>query len=115
MRKDVIIGKEIRAVMHEKRISPNRLASLIGMSVDTVYKMLYKKSISTSMLHKVSLALEHDFYQLYTRNPLPTEIELHEKIESTEKQFREKAKINEDLSKEVAYLKEVISLMAGKK
>lgn len=60
------IGKEIRRVIEKKGITGAWLAEKIGTSQRNLYALLTRSEISTSQLQKISEALEHDFFILYS-------------------------------------------------
>lgn len=61
------IGDEIRKVLVRKHLSGAWLAVRIGCDRTNIYKILRKKSIDTSLLLRISVVLDHDFFGLYSR------------------------------------------------
>ena len=65
----VHIGNEIKKIAKAKRIGPTELAKEISTSKQNIYGIYNRKSIDTELLYKISLALEHNFFELYNTTP----------------------------------------------
>jgi transcriptional regulator with XRE-family HTH domain len=55
------IGKRIKEVLKQKRISVNQLAKSISHSRCTVYDIFNRKSVDTELLIHISHALDYNF------------------------------------------------------
>ena len=56
------IGKRIKEIMDAKRVSVISVANAIACERTNVYNICERKDISTSLLSKLSVILDHDFY-----------------------------------------------------
>lgn len=63
---DTFIGEMIKNVMAEKQVTKAELARRLGVRPQSVEYLLKRKSIDTDTMYNVSVALEHDFSQLYS-------------------------------------------------
>ena len=61
----VHIGHKIKEVAQKARVPAQELASKINRSRTVVYDIFERKSIDSALLSKISLILEHDFFQHY--------------------------------------------------
>lgn len=61
------IGELIKHKLHEKGKSSVWLANQIPYSRANIYKIYNKKSIDTSILMRISMALEYDFFQHFSQ------------------------------------------------
>ena len=64
--KSVHIGSEIQTVLQEKGIAASWLAKKIHCHKTNMYKIFKKSDIDTKLLFDISLALEIDFFSLYS-------------------------------------------------
>jgi len=60
------IGKVVREVLTDHRISKAELARKLGIKPQSVDYLLKRKSIDTDMLYNLSVALDYDFASLYS-------------------------------------------------
>ena len=63
---DIHIGNEIARYMSRERYSPSWLAKKLYCDRTNVYKILRKSSIDVALLMRISVALRHDFFYLYS-------------------------------------------------
>ena len=63
---EIHIGKQIRQVLVEQGRSITWLAQIIGSSRENLYKVFRRSWIHTDMLQKISVALDYDFFEIYT-------------------------------------------------
>lgn len=112
------IGKKIAEVLRQKSRTMKSIAEAMNRHPSTVIDMLRRQSINTEALHKVSLSLQHNFFQYY---PLEEEGEknkevadLKARIAELEKQLEQHKSENENLKKENGYVKEINDLLRKK-
>ena len=65
------IGEKIKERAKELRIGPTELAGVINTSKQNIYGIFKRESIDTALLHKISKALNFDFFTLYINPKLP--------------------------------------------
>ena len=63
----VHIGKKIKEVVKESHLSAIKLASMLNMKRDNIYKIYGKDYVDTSLLRKISEVLQHDFFKYYSQ------------------------------------------------
>ena len=113
----VYIGNIIRKVMADKKVSVNFLAEHLGMHTGSVSRLYSYPSVQTEMLQKISVALDYDFFAVYSRElNIKKEEEVVMVVEAPakidyEKLLKEKIAELEALKKENAYLKEINGLL----
>ena len=101
---EIHMGKIVRALVRQKNIGRNKFAALLGMNERSLSDLYRRKKLHTSLLEKISTALNHDMFQyVYTEGASPTEKKLQEKITQLEKEM-------EVLKTENNYLKEIVKL-----
>lgn len=101
------IGTIIKKVMQEKNVSSSELASRLGIHPGSVSRILNYRHMHSSLLHKISHALGHDFFKYFTQD-IRVEIPSHEKeIDKLRKEI-------EELRKENSYLKQINELLLQK-
>jgi transcriptional regulator with XRE-family HTH domain len=62
---EVHIGKEIRKVMKQRRITVVELAATLNLHRQSVYDMLRRDNIDVKRLVHISQILQYDFYNKY--------------------------------------------------
>ena len=103
------MGREVKRLLEEKRISSVQFARKMGMQERSIYDMLKRHYFHTELLLKVSKVLETNLFLHYiTPEDLPTNPELQAKIDDMKEQ-------NYALQKELSYLKEINQLLREKK
>lgn len=60
------IGNEIAGVMARGRYSPSWLARVLFCDRTNIYKIMRKSTIDIALLMRISLALHHDFFRIYS-------------------------------------------------
>lgn len=65
---DIHIGSIIKTRARAIRLGPTELGSRIETSKQNVYGIFKRKSIDTELLIKISVALDHDFFQYLSRS-----------------------------------------------
>lgn len=63
---EIHIGEIIKHVMKEQGRSPSWLAKQLGCERANVYDIYKRQYIDTHLLQKVSIILNHDFFQVYS-------------------------------------------------
>lgn len=86
----VHIGKEIEKVIKQKGISVSFLAKKINKSRTVIYNIFERESIDSSLLYKISIVLETNFFKLYSFSDLPN---IEENISTSEKNIETKYRI----------------------
>ncbi len=122
---DIHIGSIIKKVVAEKKSSASYLADKIGITTGSVNRLYSYKSVQTEMLVAISVALDYDFFAVYSGGlnirkeevKVVSECEkmLEEKTAELEKVKKENFKEVEALQKEMAYVKEINELLRRKK
>ena len=74
----VNIGQEIKKRAKEMRIGATELATLISTSRQNVYGIFGRKSLDTRLLEKFAVALEYNFFRLYTHLDQGKEYEMEQ-------------------------------------
>lgn len=59
------IGEKIREKARERRIGPSELGRMINTSKQNIYSIFKRKTVDTDLLHKLSEALQFDFFSYY--------------------------------------------------
>lgn len=102
----VHIGEKVQQVFEQKNIKLSDFADQLGTVRQNVYRIFKKRDLDTGLLTKLSLVLEHNFFQYYCpENEQDSIQDLHIK------------KMDEELSlaqKEIDYLKRIVHLMEEK-
>ena len=62
------IGKKIKDRADQLRIGPTELAEKISTSKQNIYSIFNRISLDTEILSKISIALEYDFFALYSEH-----------------------------------------------
>jgi|GEM_PF-5942946 len=65
---EIDIGSIIRKVAEQGHVGPTELGKRIGTSKQNIYGIYKRKSMDSGLMLKLSLALDHDFFQYYVRN-----------------------------------------------
>ena len=69
MTTEVHIGKEIRKVMKQRRITVVEVAAMLNLHRQSVYDMLSRDNIDVKRLALISELLDYDFYNaLFGKN-----------------------------------------------
>ena len=103
------IGDMLEKVMKEKDVSPRELAKRLDVTVQTIYNLIKTELPEPFRIEQFTQALDHDFYQYAYAPPK----DFLAKTESEELQKLRKE--NEEMKKELAYLKEINELLKKKK
>jgi len=115
MSKDIHIGKKIRTALAQRLMTIRSFASQLGIHHGSAGHILKKKDIHSKQLRKICEILDHDFFEYFTRDPSPKEIELEQQLNKQNKETQNCKSEIKDLQKQNEFLKEVIGLMSGKK
>ena len=62
------IGEKIKDRADQLRIGPTELAEKISTSKQNIYSIFKRISLDTEILSKICVALEYDFFALYSEN-----------------------------------------------
>jgi DNA-binding Xre family transcriptional regulator len=113
------IGEKITEVLQSKFWSKTSLGDAIGMSQSNAIYLTNRKNIDVENLHKISVALRHNFFKYYPVEEAPIEKNkeidpLKTKIAELEKQLEVLKSQNDVLLKENGYLKEINELLKRK-
>ena len=60
------IGKEIKMRLEQQERSPGWLAKKINCDRTNIYKIFQRASIDTDLLLRISKALKHDFFAIFS-------------------------------------------------
>ena len=105
------IGKKIKDRAEQLRIGPTELAEKINSSKQNIYSIFKRDSLDTAILSKISIALEYDFFSLYSERKNIQKLNSEKEILCNER-IRSVCKTCIDLDKEVAYLNEKCGLLS---
>lgn len=101
---DIHIGKRIKNEVYKQNISIVTLAKKIDRSRNVVYEIFERKSIDTNLLNKLSVALNIDFFKVYSSRVV-AKINV-EPIEKLKFEKEQKA-----VRKEIATMKKKVALL----
>lgn len=73
--KKVHLGQKIQELVEKKRLSKADFARMINKTRPSVYHIYASASVDSELLATISLALEYNFFQLYTNNFPPLLLE----------------------------------------
>lgn len=106
--KGIHIGKTLRRLLEKQGTSSVALGKRIGRSERAVQAMLRKKHLHSKVMVQISNALKHDIIRyLYQPDLLPANQALQKKAEALQHE-------NEELKKELKYLKEINTMLKNK-
>ena len=116
------IGEIIKEIAKRKRLGPTEFGNLINTSKQNIYGIYKRPSIDTELLHKISVALDHNFFKYYLENtsqeivnedPVPygTNIKTLTRLKTELSICIDSKTI---LEQENTYLKEIVSLLKQK-
>jgi DNA-binding Xre family transcriptional regulator len=113
------IGKKITEVLQSKFWTKTELGDIIGMSQSNAIYLTNRKNIDVENLHKISVALRHNFFKYYPVEEAPIEKGketdvLKQKIAELEKQVEQQKVEIDNLKKENGYLNEINGLLKRK-
>ncbi|NJM24787.1 MAG: helix-turn-helix transcriptional regulator [Bacteroidia bacterium] len=110
---DIEIGPKIQEVFESRNMKLTDFADELGTVRQNVYRIFKKRHLDTGLLTKISMVLNHNFFQYYVESDGPQRVEasqlvaLQGRVTENEQQLA--------LSrKEVDYLKKIIILMEEK-
>jgi hypothetical protein len=106
---EVHIGSLIKARAKLLRVGPTELGSKIETSKQNVYGIFRRQSIDTELLHRISVALEHDFFK-----ELSQALALELSVSTADQELQRKRAVSsreEDLARENAYLRRLNGLL----
>lgn len=111
---DVHIGSLIKARAKTLRIGPTELGVRIDSSKQNVYGIFKRDSIDSQLLHRISLALKHDFFQYLSDQVRlkidgPKDLIVDAAGESVDREQR-----IDDLNRECMYLRRLNALLEEK-
>ena len=114
------IGTLISEILAENLITKTDLGQMIGMSQSNAIYLTNRPSIDVVSLHKISVALNHNFFKYYPVEEPDTEKnkvvdDLKAKIAELEKQVEQQKSENENLKKENGYLNQINELLKKSK
>jgi len=122
---EIHIGSVIKKVVAEKKLSAGYLADKIDMAKSSVNRLYSYKSMQTELLIAISVALDYDFFAVYSGGlnikkeevKVVSECEKMLEVKSAELETVkiEMTKEVEALQKEMAYVKEINELLRRKK
>lgn len=62
------IGNIIKEIFDQQEFSASRFAKLLCCDRTNVYSIFKRESIDTALLEKISIILNHDFFQYYSED-----------------------------------------------
>lgn len=106
---NVHLGDIITKVMKQKGITPSELARKLDVSVQAMYKILRRDMLDPFRVEQISIVLDYNFYQhIYIP---PKEVIQEQEPDEMQKLLKE----NEELKKEIIYLREINELLKRQK
>src|SRR4051812_22677226 len=99
------IGNKITEVLQSKLWTKTELGDAIGMSQSNAIYLTNRKNIDVENLHKIGVALRHNFFKYYPVEEPSTEknkevVDLKARIAELEKEVEVQKRENENLKKE---------------
>src|SRR5437763_16469618 len=98
------LGQKIEEVLNSKLMTKTQMGAMIGMSQSNAIYLTKRDSIDVKVLHKISVAVQHNFFKYYPVEEPEGEknkfvVELRAKIAELEKQVEQQKMENENLKK----------------
>jgi transcriptional regulator with XRE-family HTH domain len=97
------VGEIIKTKMKEKGLPVSEFARRINTNRNNVYDIFRRESIDTSLLQKISVVLEYNFFVHFV-NENTNSMQEPARMNDTDKQCLK----TEELEKEIEYLKQII-------
>jgi transcriptional regulator with XRE-family HTH domain len=115
----ILIGTIIREYCDNNKITVKKLAALVGVTPDALYKMIRSNQISINLLQRISAALNFNFFSYYgattESESNKQELEALRSAFASQKQELDQMKIRMQLlEQENTYLKQINRLLEGK-
>jgi len=115
----ILIGTIIREYCDNNKITVKKLAALVGVTPDALYKMIRSNQISINLLQRISAALNFNFFSYYgattESESNKQELEALRSAFASQKQEMDQMKIRMQLlEQENTYLKQINRLLEGK-
>lgn len=108
------LGKHIEEMIYEKKLTVSQFAKQLGVSANSIYELFKRHDIEVKLLRKISEVLEHDFFRYYLAEPAPTQTQLKETLQTTQKELETLKKQTQALQNENTYLKEINLMLKDK-
>ena len=101
-------------------LSKTEMGEMIGMSQSNAIYLTKRDSIDVKTLHKISVAVGHNFFKYYPIDEPQAEknkevVDLKAKITELEKQVEKQKSENDNLKKENGYLNQINELLKKSK
>ena len=64
---EITIGEKIKSVLKEQRRTAIWLADQLNCNRVNIYDIFLRSTIDTELLLRISIALEYDFFEFYSR------------------------------------------------
>ena len=104
------IGKKIKDRAEQLRFGPTELAEKINTSKQNIYSIFKRLSIDTDILSKISVALEYDFFALYSEDKKILELTSDNDLLCNER-IRKVCRTCTNLEKDMKHLNEKCNLL----
>lgn len=119
------IGQKIQEYIYEKGFTKTDVGAIIGMSQGNIVYLTKRPSIDVETLHKISVALKHNFFQYYpVVDAITTQgktdekdkmiAELKEKIALMERAAEQQRMQTDAVKRENELMRDVIDLLKKK-
>jgi transcriptional regulator with XRE-family HTH domain len=106
------LGDKISELLQEKKLSVRQFAGLIGVTPNSVYEMLKKDLLHPKWVEVISDVLHYNLFQhVYEASEKYSNLKTDVEVEKLKKEIQYLLKQNEDLTKELSYLKEITQLL----
>jgi DNA-binding Xre family transcriptional regulator len=108
------IGQKIAEMLADNNMSKTELGEVIGMSQSNAIYLTKRASIDVVNLHKISVALNYNFFKLYPVDEgtsEPADAAWKAKIAELEKHVEQLKLQNDILQKENGYVKKINELL----
>jgi len=99
------IGMQIVRVLGEKRISPRQFSEMLGKKEQAGNRILGKGALHCTLLHEISLALKHDFFQYYSGAAPAVNAALAKELAESKEKAAELEKVMGHLEREMEFLR----------
>lgn len=104
------IGNKIKDRAEQLRIGPTELAEKINSSKQNIYSIFKRNSVDTEILNKISVALEYDFFSLYSEASGLKELNGEKELLCTDR-IRKVCRTCTNLEKDLLHLSEKCDLL----
>lgn len=111
MQQEIHIGRAIRQILREKRISASKFAGMLGKTSSAGWYILRKKHLHPQLLLQISELLGYNFFQHYTPAFFDRQKKLEDSIRLQAAQIDSQNQEIRRLKQKITHLEEMIQLL----